>query len=349
MTVGIDFHRWLAPEFAAFAGAVDHTDPAMGTTRRYEHTTWTSPEHRVGFGATQVVPSWNATTPAGTWLQVELCCTTDTGGRTAWYVLGRWASGDTDIRRTSVPGQADADGAVRVDTFHAAPGRTVPAYRLRVTLYRAAGTAATPELRMVGAMASAIPDRFTVPASPPSGAEAVTLPVPEYSQHDHEGGEAWCSPTSTAMVIDHWGTHPSGVDNAARGTYDHAYQGTGNWPFNTAYAATHGLAAHVTRLRSLAHLESHVRQGIPVVTSQSFLAAELTGASYGTAGHLMVVVGFTEAGDVVVNDPAAAGVRTVYRRHEFETVWLRTKRRLADGSVGGGPGGVVYLITPPGR
>jgi hypothetical protein len=326
VTAHIDFHRWQDFAFD-------------------EHATWTSPDHRIGFGATQLVASWNATTPAGTWLEVELCATTDTGHRTAWYVLGRWASGDTDIRRTSVPGQADADGAVNVDTFQAT--RTVHAYRLRVTLHQTAD--ARPELRMVGAMASAIPDRFTVPAGPPSGADAITLPVPAYSQYDHDGGEAWCSPTSTAMVVDYWRGSPSSVDAAARGTYDHAYGGTGNWPFNTAYAATHGLDAHVTRLRSLAELESWVRRGVPVITSQSFLARELTGARYDTAGHLMVVVGFTEAGDVVVNDPAAPGVRTVYQRHQFETVWLRTRRHLADGSVGGGTGGVGYLIAPPGR
>ena len=33
--------------------------------------------------------------------------------------------------------------------------------------------------------------------------------------------------------------HPNRfVDHAARSTYDHSYDGTGNWPLNTAYAAT---------------------------------------------------------------------------------------------------------------
>ena len=30
------------------------------------------------------------------------------------------------------------------------------------------------------------------------------------------------------------------VDHAARMTFDHGYDGTGNWPFNTAYAAALG-------------------------------------------------------------------------------------------------------------
>ena len=74
---------------------------------------------------------------------------------------------------------------------------------------------------------------------------------------------------------------------------------------------------------------------------QSFLATELDGAGYGTAGHLMCVVGFTEQGDVVANDPYIAddtAVRRVYDRGQFETVWLRTKRYNADGQVRGGGG-----------
>ncbi|WP_091453170.1 C39 family peptidase [Actinokineospora iranica] len=350
------------------AGTVEHTEPGLGTTRRYEYATWTSPEHRPGFAATQLVASWNAQTPPGTWLQVEM--RPRAGER--WYSLGRWASGDGDIQRTSVPGQSGAAGMVDVDTFIAAQGLT--GYRLRVTLYRLAGTDASPTLTMVGAMTSAVPDRFTVPASAPGPARGIELPVPRYSQNTHVGqypqygggGEAWCSPTSTEMVVEYWGRGPSqadlawvdpayadpSVDHAARHTYDHAYDGTGNWPFNTAYAATFGLSAHVTRLRSMAELESHIAAGVPVITSQSFRADELDGAGYGTAGHLMVVVGFTPEGDVIANDPASpdnAAVRRVYDRAQFETIWLRTKRHTASGAVAGAPGGIAYIIRPARR
>ena len=85
--------------------------------------------------------------------------------------------------------------------------------------------------------------------------------------------------------------------------------------------------------------------------SSEIEANELTGANYSTSGHLMVVVGFTKSGDVVVNDPASRSdpaVRNVYLRHQFETVWLRTERPLPSGGTGGGSGGVAYIITPHG-
>ena len=387
----IDFHEWktpldflagsfaglrLGPEGLVIArplGTIEYTDPDLGTTRPYEYATWTSPGYRQGFGATQLVASWNADTPAGTWLQVEMRGHTNAGAQTGWYVMGRWASGDEDIHRTSVPNQVDATGDIDVDTFEANPGITLRDYQLRVTLYRAPGSAATPALRMVGAMTSAVPPRFTVPASPLGGAEGIELHVPRYSQDVHDGqypqwdggGEAWCSPTSNEMVVEYWGKHPSAaqlsfvdpsyadpsVDVAARYTYDYNYQGTGNWPFNAAYAASYGLDAHITRLHSLDELEQYIKLGIPVITSQSFLASELDGAGYSTSGHLMVVIGFTRSGDVIANDPASPNdpaVRHVYNRRQFENIWLRTERVRADGSIGTGSGGVVYVITPHG-
>ncbi|WP_414636394.1 C39 family peptidase [Actinophytocola sp.] len=386
----VDFHQWRSlPELLSGrtegllpaplgglrigrpVGTVEHTEPDLGTTRRYEYGRWTSPLYRPGFDANQLVASWNARTPAATWLQVEMQGRTDAGVSTAWYVMGRWALGDTDVIRTSLPAQSDESGFVDVDTFVARGAVRLRAYQLRVTLYREAGSHASPTLAMIGAMASAVPDRFTVPLSAPGPARGIELPVPRYSQNIHigeypqygGGGEAWCSPTSTEMVVEYWGRRPSpadlawvdpsypdpSVDHAARYTYDKDYDGTGNWPFNTAYAASFGLSGHVTRLKSLTELERYIRAGIPVVTSQSFRADELDGAGYGTAGHLMVIVGFTENGDVIANDPASSGndeVRNVYRRDQFETIWLRTKRYTASGSVAGGSGGIAYIIKP---
>ncbi|MEV4821932.1 C39 family peptidase [Micromonospora sp. NPDC049274] len=357
------------------AGTIEYADPHTGTTRAWEYGTWTSPVTRIGFDATELIASWNAETPAGTWIQVEMQGGYTSGDQTPWYVLGRWASGDTDIKRTSVDEQGDPWSTIWTDTFSiddADAGVLLRSYQLRLTLYRAPGQTAAPVVRMLGAMSSTVPDRFTVPPSAGHIAWGVELPVPRYSQNVHAGhypeydggGEAWCSPTSTEMVVEYWGRKPSAADtswvdptypdptvnHAARMTYDYAYDGAGNWPFNTAYAASFpGLEGRVTRLHSLDELERFIAAGIPVVTSQSFLASELDGANYGTSGHLFVVVGFTADGDVIVNDPASSSndvVRNVYKRAQFEQIWLRTKRTNASGGVSGGSGGVAYLIKP---
>ncbi|MGC9540960.1 peptidase C39 family protein [Streptomyces sp. UG1] len=355
------------------AGITDHTDPHTGRTARWEYATWTSPVHRLGVPATEAIASWNARTPDGTWLQIELSGTYSDGTATPWYVMGRWAAGDQDIRRTSVDDQSDGKSSVWTDTFaidDPATGLRLASYRLRLTLYRKPGTKLTPTVWRAGAMGSDVPDRFTVPASAPGLARE--LIVPRYSQEIHigqypeydNGGEAWCSPTSSQMIIEYWGgrltreqlawVDPSFADpqvcHAARFTYDHQYEGCGNWPFNAAYAATfEGLQGVVTRLGSLTDVERLIAAGIPAITSQSFLEAELTGAGYGTAGHLMTVIGFTADGDVIANDPNSPSneaVRRVYKRREWENIWLRTKRYNAQGKVVSGTGGVCYLYFP---
>jgi hypothetical protein len=61
------------------------------------------------------------------------------------------------------------------------------------------------------------------------------------------------------------------------------------------------------------------------------------------------VIGFTAEGDVIANDPASPSdeaVRRVYKRREWENIWLRTKRYNASGKVVSGTGGVCYLYFP---
>ncbi|GAA2397086.1 peptidase C39 family protein [Nonomuraea africana] len=340
----------LQPITPGERGSRGYHDPFGNGAAVWDYTRWTGEEIEIGFPAAELVPSWTARTPPGSWLEVELRARTADGRRTRWYVLGRWAETCADIHRTSLPGQGDEDGDVAVDTLVAR--RPMLAYQVRVTLY---GTGAS--VGSVSVMASAAPG--PVRATPPGKASGIELAVPPLSQRVHAGhypqwdggGGSWCSPSSVAMVLGFWGRGPAAeelawvdpadpcpaVDHAARDMYDHSYQGCGNWPFSVAYAGRYGLTGFVTRLRSLTELESFVAAGIPLITSQSFKERELPGAGYSTTGHIMVVAGFTAQGDVIANDPAAEGVRRIYPRAAFENVWLR----------GSGSGGVVYVLHPP--
>lgn len=368
----------------AFASFDDAADFASGTasavrvakdrlrldrptaTRRHAGRTWdlgrwTSPWTVPGFAFTELIPSWEATTPDGTFVEVQVRGRSG-AGRSSWDTLGRWASGDASFRRSSQGSQDDDLARVATDTFVA--DSSFDAWQLRVTLLRRTGTTSTPQVDAIGAMVSRVPASTGVTTSRPGVARGVTLDVPRYSQMVHDGdypqydggGEAWCSPTSTTMVLGYYGSLPAAadyawvgashpdavVDHVARMTYDYGYEGTGNWPFNTAYAATRTEQAFVTRFASLRGVERFIRSGIPVVVSMTYGSGELDGSPLprGTNGHVLVVVGFTETGDVVVNDPAAtsrAGVRRTYDRGQFEDAWLK---RGADG----GSGGVAYVI-----
>jgi hypothetical protein len=325
--------------------------------------TWDSPAISPGFTFTRLVASWNADTPGDSRLRIEVQATTNAGETSDWYVLGIWAADQHATTRTSINGQADALGKVDTDTLYA---RAAPfaSYTVRIRLERSSSAEASPSVRTLGAEVADFTYSESLPTSSPlsTGGDGIELQVPGLSQEVHArqypqwggGGEAWCSPTATEMVVEFWGRSPSAedlawvdpsytdpsVDFAARSTYDAAYRGTGNWPFNTAYAARFSLTAFVTQLRSLTEAERFVRAGIPLVVSIASRPGELDGFLFsgGTNGHLVVIVGFDASGRPIVNDPAAwsnASVRRVYDRAQFERVWLR------------GSAGTTYVIHPP--
>lgn len=69
------------------AGTTTYPDPFKKRISTWAYATWTSPVHEIGFGATELVASWNATTPAGTWIQVEMLGTYADGTATPAYVM----------------------------------------------------------------------------------------------------------------------------------------------------------------------------------------------------------------------------------------------------------------------
>jgi hypothetical protein len=352
---------------AAPTGTLPYADPhAPGSAPvTYEWAAWTTPAVEVPFAASEVVPSWNAETPADSWLLVEARGATERAGArrwTDWLIIARWADSDREIHPTSVPGQADGDVYVETDVLTASDGSGLVAYQLRVSLLRPVGSTARPAVRMVAAMASQVPVDAPDEVSPGGAAWGLELPVPAYSQQLHRGeyvhwdrgGRSWCSPTSTSMLLAFHDRLPAPDDydwvepdlpdrfvvQAARHVYDYAYGGAGNWAFNTAYAGRHGAHAFVTRLRSLTEAEAFIVAGIPLAATLSFTRETLPCAGYSTEGHLMTIIGFDEAGDVICNDPASHTipsndeVRVVFDRGRFERAWL------------GSSGGVVYVVHP---
>ncbi|GAA4830886.1 C39 family peptidase [Kitasatospora terrestris] len=186
---------WEAP-----AGSAVYADPFGHRPRTWEWARWTSPwteaclatphphdhqdpdgpdrpdrprdDGRDGLGgrgagewhAQELVPSWSATGPAGCRVTVRLQVRDAAGAVSGWFTMARWAAGDEVVHRTTVPGQADAFGAVDVDTFTAAPGRPVAAFRVRAVVHRLAEEA---------------------PADPPAGTGAHPKPGPG---SDTDGG-----------------------------------------------------------------------------------------------------------------------------------------------------------------
>jgi hypothetical protein len=307
----------------------------------------TSPLTPAGFGITRAVPSWDADTPPGSWIELSLRARLPDGRLTKWYSAGVWAADGSTVARHSVKDQGDGDASLVTDTLVIPDGKpAADALQVKVR-FMTARPDAVPSLRLAAVAVSTAPKP---PAPKPAGASAgdptrwgKILDVPACTQSYPDGGEGWCSPTSISMIVGYWaqdtGPCEPRVRAAVDGVYDWVYEGHGNWPFNTAYAATRGLEAYVTRFRSLADAEPWIAAGVPVGISYAWKPGTLSGAPVGSSdGHLGVLVGFDGHGDPVVNDPAGKGegsVRRTYRRAELENVWV------------GHSGGTAYLAFPP--
>jgi hypothetical protein len=350
----------------------DYVDPFSSVTILGQHVdgsgpyvygTWTSPTYTFNtFAFNELVSSWNSKTSPGTFVQSEVKPLLDNGHWAKWYILGRWTYSDADFHRTSVGGQGDADGFVSIDTFFTKDHPAV-AYQLRLTIFRRAGSTAPVSVSRYSAVASNLTNQnSTFPSATTMNGQTVDLQLPMFSQETHHGeypefdngGEAWCSPTSSAMVLHYWGPdyYPSAaetawvgfadpeVDYTARYVYDYHYQGAGNWPFNTAYAAERGLVSDVTQLHNLREAEPFIKAGVPLVASVAWNSNKLDGGIKSTNGHLMVIGGFMGDGRVIAYDPASptnGDVRHIYNREQFERAWIPAS------------GGIVYVDRTPGH
>lgn len=291
----------------------------------------------------ELIPSWNLDGAAPDLWRIELRV-----GRAADDAWSAWYCFDG---ATAIAGEQPAyqpvwsDDSGRVETDYLVCTRPADRLQVRITA-RAPDKAGEAPLRIA---------RFAVVVSNTSGDKSLRarrrvekprrfdraaftrrLDVPFMSQHveSTEMQGNICSPTSVAMVAAYRGVRTTPAD-VARRAFDPAHKIYGNWPRNVQAAYALGVPGYVTRFSDWDEVEAHIAQGQPIVASIRDPDGRLEGTPYKTTlGHLLVVCGFDEQGDVLVNDPAgrteAEGRRT-YRRAQFARVWFER-------------GGVAYVL-----
>lgn len=297
----------------------------------------TSPELGVPVNWDELVASWNV--PPGVYLKVEARAVYPDHA-TKYYTLDKWSDDPKQHPRASVSRQRDADGTVKTDTLVLAKhgGKA----QVRITIGDA-NAGEPPKIKFFG-LSFCDSSVQPAPREPNRAAWGKVIEVPERRQAEYEGGGGWCSPTSLSMVLAYWSdklhrpelNHT--VPEVAAAINDEVMDGTGNWPFNTAYAGEFpGMRAYVTRLDDITELEDWIAAGIPpIVSVSSYLTNDRHAGP--DNGHLIVCVGFTENGDIVTNDPGVSvkrnvRARRIYPRERFIAAWKKSKN-------------AVYLVYP---
>ena len=134
-----------------------------------------------------------------------------------------------------------------------------------------------------------------------------------------------CCPTCISMVLESHGIRLPTLQVAAEAldTENDIY---GNWPRAAQLVVKHGLESFVTRFRGDDDVKRMIARGLPVVASIRARKGELTRARYDrTAGHLILIRGFTPEGEYIVNDPYSEGPEgeeSVYPKDDIRRVWF---------------------------
>jgi hypothetical protein len=298
-----------------------------------EETVLLSPEVRTRITWRELVVSWNADMPEKAGLRVEARPISN-GGTTKFYQLGHWSVDPSEFPRESVPGQVDADAQVATDTLIL--NRASDRVQFRLTLR--GPNRSRVRLKFLGICVTD-PDAALEPLPPEKRAWGKVLAVPEKTQMIYPNGNVLCSPTTLSMLLDFWSIQlgrpelKKDVPEVEKAIYDAKWHGTGNWVFNTAYAGSlSGIRGYVTRFSDVAELEAWVSKGLPVGLSLCY--NRLRGKGREPSGHLVVCVGFTETGDVILNDPGTRyNVRKTFPRKNLIDAWAYSKN-------------AVYLVYP---
>lgn len=320
------------PGFSHFVGTDNFSKFSCSQNENGE-TILLSPKIKPAIPWNELVVSWNASAPAGSFLKIEARAISP-GRTTKFYALGNWSPDNQIFPRASVRNQQDADG--RVDTDTLVVKRLSDAAQIRVTLGGTNG--ALPKLNFLGTCFANI--KVPPAVRPPNQAAwGKIIATPERAQLGYPNANGWCSPASLSMLLARWSeilNRPEmnlTVPQVAAKVYDDDFAGTGNWPFNAAFAGSFsGMRSFVTRFDDLSEVEDWIAAGIPVILSTRWDWLE-PGRPFDSEGHLIVCIGFTQTGDVVVNDPAAhlergQSVRQTYKREDVARAWTNSHQAL---------------------
>jgi len=285
----------------------------------------TSPRIRARIEWDELIPSWNLEDSPEGWVKVEARAFPSERA-TRWFCMGIWSVNSSIHPRQSVRGQKDDHGDVDTDTLVLEQ----PARELQLRFTLGGATNQLPRLKFAGV---SLIDTHTVrtPLPPNHEAWGRLIDVPERSQMAYENGGVICSPTTVSMMLAHWsrdmkrGAIDEGVPGVVEGVYDPQWKGTGNWAFNMAYAGSFkGIRAYTARLSEVSELEDWIAQGIPVGLSLCYNLLRDRGERGN--GHLVVCVGFTANGDVIINDPGTSRiVRKTFPRANLVKAWAYSK------------------------
>ena len=257
------------------------------------------------------LPSWNGSAPGDhSAFKVQMRFPSGSGW-SPWLTVGFWKANIW----SSYGATSFAGGTIDIDNAVLSP--YVSSWQFKIIMTRTAVDQPSPTLRKLSFVVS---DSRTTSAvnitqllnDKPAAVFIPTDFIYQYGVDPTIGGDI-CSPTSVSMILR---SFQITVDprQFALDTRDPVFDMFGVWPRVVQNAAEYGLDGVVTRYRSW----SQARQ---VLADGGRIAMSVGPPLY--SGHLMMLAGFTAAGDPIVHDPARSnGYSYVFNKSDLSHSWF---------------------------
>jgi len=136
----------------------------------------------------------------------------------------------------------------------------------------------------------------------------------------------YCGPASLQMVLDYYGVHRSrdflALTDVGQGKVYKKGRGSAYGPmvFMSRYLGFD--ETEVVWSQSLEPLIERLKLGRPqIVSLRGQLKFKWGGRNRRTKGHIVVVIGITGSGEVIMHDPAGMGERKLMAARDFQSVW----------------------------
>jgi hypothetical protein len=306
------------------------TRPTTRPNRYPAQQRWTSQTIESEFAFTELLPSWNVEVPENAGVRWDVRVRDAKSGEwSPWLYIGYWGRVTHDRRTIEFEG-----GEVEIDVLRLKS--PADAFEIRSTgMSFELGAPVLPRVHKVQAVYSRpLEENAVVSASSPPAPVDLHVPFRPQGIEDKCISGSICSPTSVSMVMQWAGIDRPTQENALA-IWDDDYSLFGNWNRAVQYAATLGLESHLERFTTMDQVRARLAEGQPIIASINFEKGTFpSNVMNSTDGHLIVIRGFTEQGDLIVNDPASKdrGNGVIYHADELAQAWLVNT------------GGVGYII-----
>jgi hypothetical protein len=294
---------------------------------------------RTDFPFNEAIPSWNGW--AGGTGGFEVWIAPISGGRQAeWINAGSWGTVAAPVKSRD---QMFSMGRYLIDYF--VLNQPADGVLVRFDIERQNPNEPSPRIRLFALSFSETTGRaaqFAKPANAGTIARNINIKVPYHSQVVASKSLVGkiCAPCSVVMSLEAYGI-PADTETMARAVYDQPSDAFGVWNRSIQGGAQMGLRGYLTRFRNFNDVAQALAKNQVISASIRFEPGEVQDPlrkhnrrKEGTKGHLVIVKGLTQDGNVIVHDTSSKdyGVDMQWKQSEFAKAWFDK-------------GGVAYVFT----